>query len=72
MFAPLFLNSKHTFLLELGMSLSVVLMVLFEIVKIVGEVVISGGNNGLVLLCILQTLVIVILVMKITALSRGD
>jgi len=72
MCTPFFLNFKHTFLLELGMSLSVFLMVLFEIVKIVGEVVISGGNNGLVLLCILQTLVIVILVMKITALSRGD
>lgn len=54
------------------MSLSVFLMVFFEVVKIAGDVVISGESNGLVLLCILQTFAIVILVMKITVLSRGD
>ncbi|WP_155120935.1 hypothetical protein [Acinetobacter calcoaceticus] len=54
------------------MSFTVFLMMFFEVIKVSSTIVLSGGNNGLLMLCILQTLVIGILVIKLTVLNHGD
>lgn len=47
------------------MSSITTLMIVLEIIRKAHEMGITGGNNGLLLLCILQILVILFLVMKI-------
>jgi hypothetical protein len=54
------------FFWRLAMSSTIILMIIFELIKFVNRLPTFEANNGLLLVCLLQVLVILFLVIKIS------